>query len=86
MINAALSNDSVVFDTGTFETLPDALAWSKGRGGKYTVQLSRIYATQELQDERPGASFSYDDDKGFFMYHNGYQWLGICEADIDYLL
>ena len=74
MITVALSNKDTIFDSGKFKTVQEAIAFSKGRGGKYVVQIGR--------EDSMGISLSYDSDKDTFSRNNGWEWEPISEDDI----
>ena len=71
--NAALSNDSCVFDESFgFESISDAIQWATGRGGRYIIQLD---AGKCEQGEC--VSISYDDDAHVYAHYDGWEWVTI---------
>lgn len=65
-----LANDSAIFDTGTFESVHEALEWARGRGGQYHVGIGL-------------ANLAYDTDTDTYHWYNGDEWETVDEIEID---
>ena len=74
MISVTLSNRDCIFDSGKFENIQDAIAFSKFRGGIYTVQIGR--------GDDIGISLSYNSENDTFSRYNGWDWEDIDETEI----
>ena len=74
MISVTLANKDCIFDSGEFETLSDAVEFSRNRGGRYVVQIGYI--------DKPGMSYSYDSDADTFMWYDGYEWIPVSADDL----
>lgn len=72
--DAVLSNDSCIFDHDEFKTASDVVAWAKGRGGTYNLQVD----AEESEDF--GLIFSVSNDH--FWKYNGYQWKQVKTDDV----
>ena len=68
--NAALSNDSCIFDSAdNFATIADLLVWASGRGGKYVIQIDR-----GLAEDGKCISLAYDSATGILQHYDGWGW------------
>ena len=76
--NAALSNNQCVFDSrDDFASISDVLVWSKGRGGKYVIQIDSPSAAT------CGISIAYDDDANTYSHYDGWEWISVSHDKVE---
>lgn len=74
--DACLSNRDCIFDSGVFESAEDVVAWAKGRGGKYVLQVSN-----SSDHDFPGCSISTDNGKAWSQYIID-RWVHLTESEV----
>lgn len=78
MYNVTLANKDCIFDSGTFQTLQEAISFARGRGGKYVVHI--------VKGTGLGVSCPYDSDTDTFSWYDGYEWHPVDIPAIEKLL
>ena len=68
--NAALANDSGIFDSAdNFESISALINWAEGRGGKYVIHIDAGQATSGNT-----VSIAYDSCTRTFAHFDGWDW------------
>lgn len=77
-----LSNEQCLFDSNTFNTLDEALAFASGRGGTYTVNISSF----DSKGDMIGSVHLSASDTGsdtLFKLFDCVNWTPISRSDIE---
>ena len=71
--NAALSNDSCIFDSAdNFKSISDVINWADSRGGKYVIHIDAGQA-----ESGKTVSIAYDSGARTFSHFDGWGWEAI---------
>lgn len=72
--NVGLNTQSALFDNAEFNTLEEAIVFSRGRGGVYSVQLS---SGDPISDDYRMCHLSYDSTTNQFSVEGMCGWESI---------
>lgn len=76
--DASLANKETIFDSASFDTIPEMIEWISGRGGVYTAQIVRKGGA--------GISISVDSNSGSMRRFDGFEWTNITPEQISELI